>query len=136
MIIRPSQALTSRAADLGVQVRDSARRRVRERQHLGRRERVQFEVVVQRAVLVVICDEEQLRPRPRPLDVRRDKTCKQLFHRVMSLLATLFDQSFDRLLRVKQITEKEHCGEKDIAAMTRYRTQSAKAGGIVLNPRR
>ncbi len=67
--------LTSGAADLGVQVREPARGGVRQGEHLGGAQGVRLQVVVQRPVLVVVRDQEQLRPRPRPLDVRRYKTC-------------------------------------------------------------
>ena len=69
-----------RAEDLGVQVVEAARRRVREREHLVRVEDGAVQVVVERAVLVVVADQEELRPRTRPFDVGRYETCTHIKH--------------------------------------------------------
>ena len=66
--------LTSGAKDLRVQVREAAGCGVCETQHGGDVDAPLVQVVVERATLVVVGDEEQLSPRARPLDVSRDET--------------------------------------------------------------
>ena len=61
-------------------MREAAGGAVGERQHLVRVERRAVQVVVERAVLVVVADQEQLRPRTRALDVGRDETCTRRSH--------------------------------------------------------
>lgn len=64
-----------RAVDLGVQVAEAARRRERQPQQRLRVQRGQLQVVVQRAVLVEVGDEEELREGAGAFDVRRDEAC-------------------------------------------------------------
>ncbi len=66
--------LALRAEDLGVQVAEAGDGGVRQPQQRSDVQRGGFEVVVQRAVLVIVRDQIQLRPRARALDIRRDET--------------------------------------------------------------
>lgn len=63
------------AIDFSVEVTEAARRRVRQPQQHLRVQRGQLQVVVQRAVLVVIGDEEELCERTRALNVSRNEAC-------------------------------------------------------------
>jgi hypothetical protein len=76
LIKRSHPSLTASAKDLRVQVRETARGRVTESQHLQGAQalRLRAEVIVERAVLVVIGDQEELSPGPGSLDIRSDKT--------------------------------------------------------------
>lgn len=65
--------LPVRAVDLGVQVTEAAGGRVGESQQRLRVQRGQLQVVVQRAVLVVVGDEEELREGAGAFDVGRDE---------------------------------------------------------------
>lgn len=65
--------LALRAVDLGVQVAEAAGGRVGEPQQRGGVQRVDLQEVVQGAVLVVVCDEEELREGARTFDVRCDE---------------------------------------------------------------
>lgn len=67
--------LPLRAVDFRVQVTEAARRRIRQPQQHLRVQRAQLQVVVERAVLVVVGDEEELREGARALNVRRDEAC-------------------------------------------------------------
>ena len=69
--------LALRAVDLRVQVAEAAGGRVGEPQQRLRVQRGHLQVVVQRAVLEVVCDEEELREGARALDVRRDEACRR-----------------------------------------------------------
>lgn len=66
-----------RAEDLRMQVTQAARRRVRQPQQRRSVQGAQLQEVVQRAVLVVVCDEEELREGARPLDVGSDEACME-----------------------------------------------------------
>lgn len=68
--------LALRAVDLRVQVAEAAGGRVGEPQQRLRVQRGQLQEVVQRAVLVVVGDEEELREGARALNVRRDEACR------------------------------------------------------------
>lgn len=68
--------LSLRAVDLGVQVAEAAGRRVGEPQHSPRVQRGQLQVVVQRAALVVVGDEEELREGAGAFDVSSDEACR------------------------------------------------------------
>ena len=68
---------TSSSTDFCVQVRHTTGGRVRKREHLGRAECVRLQVVVQGPVVVVVCDEEELRPRTRSLNICCYKTWKK-----------------------------------------------------------
>lgn len=63
------------AKDLRMQVTQTARRRVRQPQQRRRVQGAQLQEVVQRTVLVVVGDEEELREGTRPLDVGSDEAC-------------------------------------------------------------
>lgn len=66
-----------RAEDLCMQVTQAARRRVRQPQQRRRVQRAQLQEVVERTVLVVVSDEEELREGARPLDVGGDEACME-----------------------------------------------------------
>lgn len=61
------------AVDLRVEVAEAARRRVGEAEQRRRVQRGLLQEVVQRAALVVVGDEEELREGARPFNVRRDE---------------------------------------------------------------
>lgn len=63
------------AIDFSVKVTEAARRRVRQPQQHLRIQRGQLQVVVQRAVLMVISDEEELCKCTRALNVSRNEPC-------------------------------------------------------------
>lgn len=63
------------AVNFSVKVTEAARRRVRQPQQHLRIQRGQLQVVVQRAVLMVIGDEEELCERTRALNVSRNEAC-------------------------------------------------------------
>ena len=65
-----------RAVDLGVQVTQAAGGRVRQPQQRLRVQRGQTQEVVQRAVLVVVRDQVELRVGARSFNVGRDETCR------------------------------------------------------------
>ena len=56
-----------------MEVGDAACGTIRQFEHLGGGQFVVVEVIVERPVLMVIRDQEELSPRPRPLDISRDK---------------------------------------------------------------
>ena len=58
-----------------MEVGEAAGGGVAEGEHVVGVDGVRLQVVVQRAVLVVVRDQEQLGPRARPLDVGSDETC-------------------------------------------------------------
>ena len=60
--------------NLCVEVSDSTDERERHLQHCAHVQDVLLQKVVQRAVLVVVCYEEELRPRSCSLDVGRNET--------------------------------------------------------------
>lgn len=66
-----------RAVDLGVQVTEAAGGGVRQSQQRLRVQRGQLQVVVQRAVLVVVGDEEELREGAGAFNVGRDEACRR-----------------------------------------------------------
>ena len=65
--------LALRAVDLGVEVAEAARHRVGQPQQAGGVQAAHAQEVVQRALLVVVRDQEELCQRARALDVRRDE---------------------------------------------------------------
>lgn len=65
-----------RARDLRVQVAQTRDGRVRQPQQGQGVQRGGFEVVVQRSVFMIVCDQIQLRPRARAFDIRGNETCK------------------------------------------------------------
>lgn len=65
-----------RAVNLGVQVTEAAGRRERQPQQRLRVQRGQLQVVVQRAVLVVVGNEEELREGASAFNVGRDEACR------------------------------------------------------------
>uniref|UniRef100_A0A182J3S4 Uncharacterized protein n=1 Tax=Anopheles atroparvus TaxID=41427 RepID=A0A182J3S4_ANOAO len=67
------RGFAGRAEDLRVQVRHTGRERVRQRLEHVRVEDALLQVVVQRAELVVVRDQQHLRPGARALDVGRDE---------------------------------------------------------------
>ena len=68
--------LPLRAVDLRVQVAEAAGGRVRQAEQRLRVQRAVLQEVVQRAVLVVVRDEEELREGARAFNVGRDEACK------------------------------------------------------------
>lgn len=68
--------LALRAVDLRVQVAEAAGGGVGESQQRRSVQRVHLQVVVQRAVLMVVCDEEELREGTRTFDVCSDEACR------------------------------------------------------------
>lgn len=78
-----------RAVDLRVQVTKSAGGRVGESQQRLRVQRGQLQEVVQRAVLVVVGDEEELREGAGAFNVGRDEACERKTGQM-----SLFIQSF------------------------------------------
>ena len=75
---RTQQPPTLCAIDLCVEVRQPADGRVRKTQRARRVQTVLAQIVVQGSVLVVVGDEEELRPRPCALNVRRNEPCMKI----------------------------------------------------------